>query len=39
MDLGRLHGIVPPLLTPLHEDGQIDHESLARLSLLSLSGH
>ena len=31
MDLGRLHGSVPPLVTPLREDGQIDHESLARL--------
>jgi len=31
MDLGRLHGIVPPLVTPLREDGQIDHESLVRL--------
>lgn len=31
MDLDRLHGIVPPLVTPLREDGQIDHESLGRL--------
>jgi 4-hydroxy-tetrahydrodipicolinate synthase len=31
MDLGRLHGIVPPLVTPLGEDERIDHESLARL--------
>ena len=31
MDLGRLHGIVPPILTPLNEDQSVDHESLARL--------
>lgn len=31
MDLSLLHGIVPPLVTPLAEDGRIDHESLARL--------
>jgi 4-hydroxy-tetrahydrodipicolinate synthase len=31
MDLGRLHGIFPPLLTPLTEDGRIDHDSLGRL--------
>ena len=31
MDSSRLHGIVPPILTPLNEDQTIDHESLARL--------
>ena len=31
MDLSRLHGIFPPMLTPLHEDQRIDHESLASL--------
>jgi 4-hydroxy-tetrahydrodipicolinate synthase len=31
MDLSRLHGIFPPVLTPLHEDQRIDHESLASL--------
>ncbi len=31
MHLARLHGIFPPILTPLYEDGQIDHDSLARL--------
>jgi 4-hydroxy-tetrahydrodipicolinate synthase len=31
MDLNRLHGIFPPILTPLHEDQRIDHESLASL--------
>jgi 4-hydroxy-tetrahydrodipicolinate synthase len=31
MDRSLLHGIVPPLLTPLREDESIDHESLARL--------
>ncbi|MGE3267253.1 MAG: dihydrodipicolinate synthase family protein [Chloroflexota bacterium] len=31
MDLSRLHGIFPPILTPLHEDQRIDHESLASL--------
>ena len=31
MDLTTLHGIVPPILTPLNEDQSIDHESLARL--------
>ena len=31
MDLSRLHGIFPPILTPLHEDQSIDHESLASL--------
>lgn len=31
MDLSVLHGIVPPLVTPLGEDGRVDHESLARL--------
>lgn len=31
MDLNRLHGIVPPMLTPLQEDQRIDHESLASL--------
>ncbi len=31
MDLTRLHGIFPPVLTPLHEDQRIDHESLASL--------
>jgi 4-hydroxy-tetrahydrodipicolinate synthase len=31
MDLSRLHGIFPPVLTPLHDDQRIDHESLAAL--------
>jgi dihydrodipicolinate synthase/N-acetylneuraminate lyase len=31
MDLSRLHGIFPPILTPLSEDERIDHESLASL--------
>src|SRR5215217_3129773 len=31
MDLNRLHGIFPPILTPLHEDQRIDHESLTSL--------
>lgn len=31
MDLSRLHGIFPPMLTPLHDDQRIDHESLASL--------
>jgi len=31
MDLTRLHGIFPPILTPLHEDQRIDQESLAAL--------
>ncbi|MCC6179092.1 MAG: dihydrodipicolinate synthase family protein [Chloroflexi bacterium] len=32
MDLSRLHGIFPPMLTPLHEDQRIDHDSLASLA-------
>jgi 4-hydroxy-tetrahydrodipicolinate synthase len=31
MDLSHLHGIFPPILTPLHDDQRIDHESLASL--------
>ena len=31
MDLPPLHGIVPPLPTPLSDDESIDVESLARL--------
>lgn len=31
MDLSRLHGIFPPILTPLYEDQRIDHESLGSL--------
>ncbi|MFN8637151.1 MAG: dihydrodipicolinate synthase family protein [Chloroflexota bacterium] len=31
MDLNRLHGIFPPILTPLHEDQRVDHDSLASL--------
>lgn len=31
MELSRLQGIFPPLLTPLGEDERIDHDSLARL--------
>jgi 4-hydroxy-tetrahydrodipicolinate synthase len=31
MDHSRLHGIVPPILTPLNEDQSIDHDSLASL--------
>jgi 4-hydroxy-tetrahydrodipicolinate synthase len=31
MDLSRLHGIFPPILTPLIEDERIDHDSLTRL--------
>jgi 4-hydroxy-tetrahydrodipicolinate synthase len=31
MDLSRLHGIYPPILTPLDEQQRIDHDSLARL--------
>lgn len=31
MDLSRLHGIFPPMLTPLSDDQRIDHESLASL--------
>jgi 4-hydroxy-tetrahydrodipicolinate synthase len=31
MDLDSLHGIFPPNLTPLNEDGSVDHESLDRL--------
>jgi len=31
MDLSRLHGIFPPILTPLQDDQRIDHESLASL--------
>ncbi|WP_435005103.1 dihydrodipicolinate synthase family protein [Tundrisphaera lichenicola] len=31
MDLPRLHGIVPPLATPLTPDGQLDEAALARL--------
>lgn len=32
MDLPRLHGIVPPLATPLHEDNTLDLSALARLA-------
>ncbi len=31
MDLPKLHGIVPPLATPLHEDHTLDVRSLVRL--------
>ena len=31
MDLPRLHGIVPPLATPLKPDGKLDDEALAKL--------
>lgn len=31
MDLPRLHGIVPPLATPLHEDESLDVRALVRL--------
>ena len=31
MDLRQFHGIFPPILTPLHEDQRVDHESLASL--------
>jgi 4-hydroxy-tetrahydrodipicolinate synthase len=31
MDLPRLHGIVPPLATPLHDDDTLDVPSLTRL--------
>lgn len=31
LDLERLHGIVPPILTPLTEDEEVDHGSLVRL--------
>jgi 4-hydroxy-tetrahydrodipicolinate synthase len=37
MDLPRLHGIVPPLPTPLHEDESIDEASLTRLVEFQLS--
>ncbi|RYG76504.1 dihydrodipicolinate synthase family protein [Yimella sp. RIT 621] len=29
--MNLLHGIVPPLLTPMHADGRVDHDSLDRL--------
>lgn len=38
MELGRLHGIYPPLLTPLGEDERIDHESLGRLVNYMIDG-
>ena len=31
MDLPRLHGIIPPLATPLKPDGSLDEAALARL--------
>ncbi|MBM4417169.1 MAG: dihydrodipicolinate synthase family protein [Chloroflexi bacterium] len=31
LDLNRLHGIVPPIVTPLADDETIDHPSLRRL--------
>ena len=31
MDLPRLHGIIPPLATPLKLDGSLDEEALSRL--------
>ena len=31
MDLPKLHGIIPPLATPLKPDGSLDEKSLARL--------
>ncbi len=31
MDLPRLHGIIPPLATPLTLDGSLDEEALSRL--------
>jgi dihydrodipicolinate synthase/N-acetylneuraminate lyase len=31
MDLPRLHGIIPPLATPLKLDGSLDEKALARL--------
>lgn len=31
MDRSRFHGIFPPILTPLHDDQTIDHDSLASL--------
>jgi 4-hydroxy-tetrahydrodipicolinate synthase len=31
MDRSSFHGIFPPILTPLHDDQSIDHESLASL--------
>ena len=31
MDLPRLHGIIPPLATPLTLDGSLDEPALARL--------
>ena len=31
MDLPRLHGIIPPLATPLKTDGSLDETSLAKL--------
>jgi 4-hydroxy-tetrahydrodipicolinate synthase len=32
VSLSQFHGILPPILTPLHDDQSIDHESLARLT-------
>ena len=31
LDLDRLHGIFPPILTPLTDDDEVDHRSLRRL--------
>jgi 4-hydroxy-tetrahydrodipicolinate synthase len=31
-DAGQLHGIIPPILTPLTPEGQVDLHSLARLT-------
>src|SRR5262245_33564191 len=31
LDLERLHGIIPPILTPINADGSIDLASLRRL--------
>lgn len=41
LSLDRLHGIVPPILTPLTDDEEVDHASLRRLVhyLLDLGVH
>jgi 4-hydroxy-tetrahydrodipicolinate synthase len=38
MDLPRLHGIVPPLATPLKLDGSLDEPALARLVDFLING-
>lgn len=38
LDLERLHGIVPPILTPVSADGSIDYDSLRRLIEFQIAG-